>query len=476
MTSNTKHIALFFVLLVFLIGIALWIPSDAGRPEEEDHDSTAQKPNAGKVSVKHVASAAEDTSSHTFSFPRGFTWGVATSAFQTEGGNGLTDWDAWEKYNTAKAYHPGFTEKDIALAAQLGIQELRFSIEWARIEPAEGVWDRKELARVARLVQIMQRHSIRPFPNLHHFTLPRWVAEKGGLENDSFPYWYARYAGKVAKRLKPFGIVRWMTFKEPIVPIETGYLNGAWPPQKSRDIGGAAKATWHFVAAHKRAYIVLHRTLDTTGHRIQVGMAYLDHLFLPENPKSDEDNRIVHLMNFGNEMMIRATEDYMDYVGLNYYTRSVVSFSTSTVMFGRLPVAVGYANNKDADGSMEIYPEGIRMLVARYYSFKKPILITENGVNDRKDLKRAQFISDHLRELHRALPEAKAAGAPIIGYFYWTLTDNFEWDERKLSHFGLIGVDPKTGAREVRSSALFFRDAIRARGVSEKMRSDYHLQ
>lgn len=476
MTSHRKHIVLFSVILALLVGIAVWIPSDAERPEEKTADSVTRKPNTGKASGKRTTSIVEDTSSRTFSFPKGFVWGVATSAFQTEGGNGLTDWDAWDNYRSANAYHPGFTEEDIALAARLGIQELRFSIEWARVEPAEGVWDRKELAHVAYLVRIMQRHGIRPFPNLHHFTLPRWVAEKGGLENDSFPHWYARYAGKIAKRLKPFGIVRWMTFNEPIVPIETGYLNGSWPPQKSRDVEAAAKATWHLVAAHKRAYVILHRTLDTAGRRIQVGMAYLPHLFLPANPKSDADNRVVHLMRFGSEMILRATEDYMDYLGLNYYTRSVVGFSTATVMFGRLPVAVGYTDNKDADGTMEIYPEGIRMLVERYYSFKKPILITENGVNDRKDAKRAQFITDHLRELHRALPDAKAAGAPIIGYFYWTLTDNFEWDERKLSHFGLIGVDPKTGTREARSSALFFRDAIRARGISEKMRTDYRLQ
>jgi len=472
MTSHRKHIVFFSVFLALLVGIALWMSSDTERPKEETRESASHKPKTAPAAQKTSA----DTALRTFTFPRNFVWGAATSAFQTEGGNGLTDWDAWDKYRNAKAYHPGFTDQDISLAAQLGIQELRFSIEWARVEPEQGVWDQKELTHAAYLVRTMQRHGIRPFPNLHHFTLPRWVAERGGVENDSFPYWYAQYAGKVAKRLKPFGIVRWMTFNEPIVPIETGYLNGVWPPGKSRDVEGAVKATWHFVAAHKRAYTVLHRILDTPERKIQVGMAYLPHLFVPKNPKSEEDRRVASLMGFGSEMMLRATEDYMDYLGLNYYTRSVVSFSTATVMFGRLPVAVGYTDNKDANGNMEIYPEGIRILVASYYSFKKPILITENGVNDRKDLKRAQFISDHLRELRRALPEAKAAGAPIIGYFYWTLTDNFEWDERKLSHFGLIGVDPKTGVREVRPSALFFRDAIRARGISEKMRSEYHLQ
>ncbi|MFA6407645.1 MAG: family 1 glycosylhydrolase [Candidatus Paceibacterota bacterium] len=417
-----------------------------------------------------------DVSDSTFLFPKNFIWGVATSAFQSEGGDGKTDWDTWDKYQKSNPIHPGFTNEDISLAHDIGIQELRFSIEWAKVEPKEGVWDKVALTHYRNLAREMQRKNIRPFPNLHHFTLPQWLAEKGGLENDSFPYWYARYVKKIAQTMKPLHIIRWMTFNEPVVPIETGYLNGVWPPFKNRDIGGAKRATWNIIRAHKRGYLEIHKTLDTPGHHVSVGMAYLDHLFVPDDPESKKDQQVVDLLDFGNSMIIRATEEYQDFIGLNYYNRSIVNFSTASVVFGNIPIAVGYNTNPNGpttENGGNIYPRGIYELILKYQSFEKPIIIAENGIWDSKDATRRKFIVDHLRETHRAMQLLAKTKSPVIGYFYWTLFDNYEWGELKMTPFGLIAVNPKTLVRAPRLSASLYHDIIRARGVTSTIQNTY---
>ncbi|MFA6365263.1 MAG: family 1 glycosylhydrolase [Candidatus Paceibacterota bacterium] len=446
-------------------------------------DTTKQKQDTQKeekVIKKTLPSQKENVSigspDSTFLFPKNFIWGVATSAFQSEGGDGKTDWDAWDKYQKSNPIHPGFTKKDIVLAHDIGIQELRFSIEWAKVEPEEGVWDNTALTHYQNLVREMQRQNIRPFLNLHHFTLPQWLTKKGGLENDSFPYWYARYAKTIAYAMKPFSIMRWMTFNEPVVPIETGYLNGDWPPFKSRDIGGAKRATWNIIRAHKRAYLTIHKTLDTPGHHVSVGMAYLDHLFVPDDSTSKKDQQVVDLLDFGNSMIIRATEDYQDFIGLNYYNRSVVNFSTATVVFGNIPIAVGYNTNPNGpttENGSAIYPRGIYELILKYRSFEKPIIIAENGIWDSKDNTRRKFIVNHLRETHRAMQMLAKTKSPVIGYFYWTLFDNYEWSELKMTPFGLIAVDPKTLVRTPRSSASLYHDIIRTHGVTPALQKKY---
>jgi beta-glucosidase len=420
----------------------------------------------GTLLVKKRSSGAD--AEH---FPNDFTFGLATSAFQCEGGDGKTDWDAWPTYANARPIHPGLTAEDISLAGSIGIHELRFSIEWARVEPREGEFNTAVLLEYVKLAESLERQHIRPFINLHHFTLPGWLAAKGGLTHEQFPKYFERYTTRVAKAMRHVSIERWMTFNEPLVPIEMGYLNGYWPPEHKGDTMGAARASWNIIRAHKLAYRVLHRQFDTLVDKPQVGMAYFDHLYLPANPNNIDDQRVAAFLDNNGHAIMDALEDYMDYIGINYYNRCLVAFSANAHPSSEHLIA---ASNPTPTGEMteermEIFPEGIRLLVERYVKYRKPILITENGIGDRSDTKRARFIAAHLREVHMLVRKYEHSTSPIIGYFYWTLADNFEWTNMRMSSFGLIAVDAATLRRSLRPSALFYRDVIAARGLTREV-------
>lgn len=430
----------------------------------------------GILTLSHSASRFKQHTKVATPLPHNFIFGLATSAFQTDGGNGKTDWDAWPAYQSGHAIHPKITLEDITLAEKIGIHELRFSLEWARIEPEEGKFDTAALQYYTLLATEMQRRNIRPFINLHHFTLPLWLAQKGGLTAVEFPLYFERYTSLVAQHMRPLGIMRWMTFNEPLVPIEMGYLNGFWPPQHKGDTEGAARASWNIICAHKRAYKALHKELDPyRGKKIAVGMAYFDHLYYAADKNSIDDRRVVAFLDQNGHAMMEALLDYMDYIGLNYYNRTIVQFSRAPHPNSEHLVA---ASNPAPTGElteerMEIFPEGISLLVDRYAKYNKPILITENGIGDRTDLHRGKFIVAHLRELQKSVDRYKNTASPIIGYFYWTLADNFEWSNMRMSSFGLIAVDQTNLTRSLRPSALLYRDIIKEKGITPNILEKY---
>lgn len=402
-------------------------------------------------------------------FPARFMWGVATSAFQDEGGAGLTDWDEFKPYRKTAPKHPGFTEDDLDLANELEIQSIRFSVEWARVEPTQGNWDEDELVRVRKHVRAMKKRGIEPFINLYHFTLPAWVAKRGGWENDSVPHWFAQYAQRVATALRKERVRWWMTMNEPSVVVSEGYLNGNFPPALKTDMERGLHARQNLVDAHFGAYDALHRVLDrpTQKFKVMVGIAHAADYYMPENPKDGGDRNATASVSFlASEQFIGAVRGAMDYVGINYYKRSVIKFSIWGAL-GYLHIPVGFVNSDDRD--FGIYPEGLYQLIHKYARFGKPILVTENGIEDAADKKRPAFIAEHLRVVARAAGELAGTKSPVLGYFYWTFHDNFEWNRYTLSQFGLVGVDPKTNERFIRPSALLYRDIIRSNAVPDTL-------
>jgi beta-glucosidase len=399
-------------------------------------------------------------------FPDGFIWGVATSAFQNEGGDGKTDWDSWASEKGIRSGFVGFTKTDILLAKKYGVQCIRTSIEWGRVEPAEGIWDEQELDRSFQLAKFAKKNGVQMMINLNHFTLPKWAAKKGGWENDDLPALFAAYAEKVAQKFKPLDIEYWMTFNEPIVLLAEGYLNGAFPPFRNGDLHGVISARRNIIRAHRAAYDALHRVSDTRRKRIRVGIAHSTSYYVPARIQSEDDQKATTVLDFiMNTDFIDAIEDRLDYIGLNYYSGWLIKFNPWSFFFG---VPVEYVNTKNSDDS--VYPEGLYRIVREFARYHKPIIVTENGVNDGADSKRPVFIMSHLLWLQKAAAEA-GPDAPVIGYFYWTLFDNFEWvnGDCVTSHFGLFSVDPHTKERVPRPSAAVFRDISRANGLTREL-------
>jgi len=434
-------------------------------------------------------------------FPAGFLWGAATSSHQVEGNNRLNDWWAWEQ--TPGHIHDGSVsgmasdwwqraEDDLALAAELGHNAHRLSIEWSRLQPTPDGWDPEPLARYRRLLERMHALGIEPLVTLHHFTLPVWLAERGGWRNARIVALFVRYAERVVEALGE-QCTLWCTINKPMVQLVYGMLFKVWPPGKGGPLG-VMQGLRHMVRAHAASYSRIHALQPDA----RVGFAKHVHLFDAADPSRWQDRlaagafdalfntRPLRMLARGchPERMQRVHSGqcgrpgvhrqrlaghitsgqrpprYLDWIGLNYYSRSMVRCGLRY----RNPWLLQRFVSPDApysmDGWGEIYPEGLERSLRRMGDLGVPVHVTEFGVPDNSDAQRPQFIVDHVAAMERAL----AAGVDLRGSFFWSLVDNFEWAEGWAARFGLIGVDPETQGRTVRDSAEVYRRIAAANG------------
>ena len=373
-----------------------------------------------------------------FVFPNGFYWGAATSAYQVEGNN-HNDWSEWEKtrdkgiedpinYISGRACdHYNRFREDFDIAKQLGHNAHRFSIEWSRIEPEEGKWNEKEIQHYQEVVNALRERGIEPFVTLWHWTLPLWVAKQGGWENKKTINDFARYCEKIANSLK--GIKFWMPINESEFWLANAYGSKNFPAPRKSFLAGF-KAYWNLAKAHK----VVYRKLKKISPDFIVGIVESTGWIEPNFTRW-----LLHeLRNFTFPRLVRG---YFDFFGLNYYRKRT---------FFKKPLEV-------SDMGWEIYPKGIYKIIKGAYSrFKKPIYITENGLADAQDKYRTEFIREHIKWIARAMKE----GLDVRGYMYWSLLDNFEWDNGFWPRFGLVEIDYKTVERKIRSSAFEYKKII----------------
>ncbi|MBI4925984.1 MAG: glycoside hydrolase family 1 protein [Bdellovibrio sp.] len=194
-------------------------------------------------------------------FPKDFKWCVATSAHQIEGYNTQSDWWDWEQTlgkikngdkSGAACDHWNRVAEDIDLLKNLNIKQYRFSIEWAKIEPNQDVWDSEAIAHYKKELQILSQAQIEPIITLHHFTLPRWFRKQGGWEWSEAPTEFLKYVQFVYKALgAPEQI--WITFNEPMVHLVGGYIAGVTPPGEKRAISGLIRPLKGLLQSHALA-------------------------------------------------------------------------------------------------------------------------------------------------------------------------------------------------------------------------------
>jgi len=394
---------------------------------------------------------------------RDFQFGVATSAHQIEGHNENSDWWRWE--STPGKIKNGDTsqiatdswnhlDEDIANLKWLGVDFYRFSVEWAKIEPQEGRFDEAMIDRYVAEIEKLKTAGIEPMVTLYHFTFPQWVAEKGGWDWDGLPKAFERFTVEVVSRIGP-RVRMWVTLNEPMTIIAAGYLSDVFPPAKN-DLRSIGVPMTHMVQAHALAYHAIHRLLDSPGFRPEVGLAH--HLrnfdaFHRLNPLDRYAARkFDQIFNWAIPKQTIGTQDFF---GLNYYSRDRVQVRP----FGKEMIERRTTPGAPVqDLGWEIYPDGMRRILDRVQALfpGMPIWITENGIADRADTSRASFIRDHLAIVDQEIQN----GAPIRGYAYWTLNDNFEWAEGYSAQFGLFSLEPGTLNRIPRSSAYDYRALI----------------
>ncbi|NOT35532.1 MAG: glycoside hydrolase family 1 protein [Candidatus Eisenbacteria bacterium] len=437
------------------------------------HAAEAPPSIASPDGMPHAEHAAEGPGIHSanFRFPPGFLWGAATSSHQVEGGNTNSDWWAWEQSGRVKepsgaaADHFNRYGADFDLARSLNHNAYRFSLEWSRIEPREGEFSAEGIAHYRQKLEALKARGMEPVLTIYHYTLPQWLAEKGGWENPEIENYFERFVVRVAKEYGD--LVRWwLTFNEPVVQAFKGWILGQWPPGKMKDFPTALQVVRRMLRAHVKAYHAIHEARPDA----MVSVAKHALALTPCNPKNRLDRLSVWARTYlFNHLFLDALHTgalrvpglfwenlphkrTLDFIGLNYYTRDFVRNTGLS-----LPGLVGdictlehhQKIGKRNDLGWEIYPEGLAHFLRTYSRYQLPILITENGLPVDKDEDRWTFIFLHLWQVARALDE----GINVIGYLHWSLLDNYEWADGFKARFGLIEVDYATQKRTVRESA-----------------------
>lgn len=441
--------------------------------------------------VRGVAvSPARPRPEATFHFPADFKWGVAVAAYQVEGDNVNSDWWAWEQEpGRIKEGHTSGracdwwrnAEADLDRAAGLGLNALRLSVEWSRIEPRPGTFDDRALERYAQILRGLRERGIEPMVTLHHFSNPRWLAERGGWEAPETVPLFARFGRRVVESLGRYCNL-WCTINEPNIYAFLGYLEGRFPPGKS-DLSAALRVMRNLLKGHAVAYRQIHAIQPDA----RVGFAHHMRVLDPVNARSWLDRRTARLtdfifnqvildaltggvwkppLGFGLALGLRRT---LDWIGLNYYTRDMIAFdrSQAQTMFSRHQRSEG-AELLDGDYG-EFYPRGIFRCLQRLARLGLPIYITENGIPDSDDDQRPRYILTHLHQVWRAIQLCY----PVMGYYHWTLVDNFEWAEGWTLRFGLIELDPATQRRRPRPSASLYADIARANAITPQIIDAY---
>ncbi len=421
-------------------------------------------------------------------FPEHFLWGVSTSAYQYEGGDVPNQWRAWERNGHIRSRDLRGracdwwenAERDLDLCAKLGLNALRLSVEWARVEPARGQWDAKAIERYRSLFAAARRRGLRLFLTLHHFTHPIWFEERGAFTHPAAPGAFAVFAARAAEYFGEF-CTDWVTFNEPNIYTAFGYLLGEFPPGKRYDLRRGMLALLGIHQAHAFAYDRLHAAQPEA----RVGMA-VHYAEFEASSRSLFDRWLrdayhllfnqssLHLLRQG-ELPARwwlpaarlpDVRGKIDWIGLNVYNRFHVRFSS----LPRSPGAAGLwvpAEVPQGDPGTdypygEACPPAVRSAVRDYSALGCPMLVTENGVPDRADRIRPWVMVSTLREMHALIAE----GFDLRGYFHWSLVDNFEWTQGWTLRFGLYQLDPATQERLPRPSAELFRRMVAANGVS----------
>lgn len=412
------------------------------------------------------------------SFPKRFLWGAATAAHQVEG-NTHNQWSVWELENAkslaaASEYHYKDLESwdwteteakaatnyvsgdasghydryedDFDILQKLHMNSFRFSVEWSRIEPEEGVWNAEAIEHYKQYVRSLKKRDIEPVMTLFHFTLPVWFADRGGFAERKNTKYFVRFAEKIISELGA-DIKYIITINEPEVYAAESYIQGHWPPAMLNK-RVAWKVLKNLAYTHNQTAKLIHGM----NRRYKVSIAKNSVYFYAGDDAVLSRKTADIMQHFQDDYFLKKVVKQCDFLGVNYYFSNRV---------------YGYRiHNPDetlSDLGWDLSPANIQQALERLHEkYHLPIMITENGLADSQDQHRKWWITHTIMAMQKAM----ANGVDLIGYLHWSLLDNFEWDKGKWPRFGLIAVDYTTQKRTARPSAVWFA------GVIKKLRAE----
>ncbi|GAM67115.1 beta-galactosidase [Vibrio sp. JCM 19236] len=435
---------------------------------------------------------------------RDFTFGVATSSYQIEGGadqGGRTPsiWDTFCRKPGAvdnadngdiACNHYELWQQDIEMIQSLGVDAYRLSMAWPRILPRDGEVNPEGLAFYEQIIDECHARGLKVYVTLYHWDLPQYLEDKGGWLNRETAYKFAEYAEVVSKH---FGdkIDVYTTLNEPFVSAFLGYRWGEHAPGIKGEKEGYL-ASHHLMLGHGLAMPVLRKNAPNAMHgvvfnatpsypltEVDQGAAdyceaenfhwFIDPVLKGEYPAAVMEKRAdaMPMILDGDLEIISAP---VDYIGINYYTRSVAKFNEQGDV-----ETIKMEESESTFIGWEIYPDGLRDLLIRLhnrYDNIPPMYITENGAagNDSvengeiDDEQRVRYFQGHLNAVDEAIKE----GVRVDGYFAWSLMDNFEWAFGYRQRFGIVHVDYATQKRTLKNSAIAYRNMLLERAEENK--------
>ncbi|MEV6477050.1 GH1 family beta-glucosidase [Streptomyces sp. NPDC051657] len=435
-------------------------------------------------------------------FPADFTWGVATAAYQIEGavaedGRSPSIWDTFS--HTPGTIDNGDTgdvacdhyhrvPEDIGLIKRLGADAYRFSVAWPRVVPGgDGPVNKAGLDFYDRLVDGLLEAGVTPFATLYHWDLPQALQDRGGWTVRETSEHFAAYASHVVERLGD-RVKDWATLNEPLCSAWIGHLEGRMAPGLT-DLTAAVRASYHLHLGHGLAV----RAIRAASSDARVGIV---NNLSPVEPASASEGDVAaarradgHINRwwldpilgrgypqdmveeYGVELPVRPGDletiaAPLDWMGLNYYFRQIVTADPDGTAPRAKQVSVPGARLTHMD--WEVHAEGLEQLLLRLteeYGVQR-IYVTENGSayedvvaadGSVHDPERLRYLEEHLAACARAVDK----GAPLAGYFAWSLMDNFEWAYGYDKRFGLVHVDYATQRRTVKSSGRRYAELVR---------------
>ena len=423
--------------------------------------------------------------------PQDFLVGAATAAHQVEGNNIHSDYWAMEHMKYGNFNEPSLDavdhynryEEDIKMVAEAGLNAYRFSIEWARIEPEQGVYDENETEHYRKVLTCCRENGVEPIVTMMHFTSPKWLIENGGWENEATVEAFKNYCQYVTEQLGD--LMHYVcTINEANMGIQVAAISARYRAQmmekmqrmqqggaeEKKDLEGTAQVGMNFndmmanmqkqkeenveifgtdtlqtfVSARTpegdmlviRAHQAARAAMKAVKPELQIGLTLSLHDIQAQ--EGGEETAAKEWVDEFTHYVPYIKED--DFFGLQNYSRSLIGPN------GILPVPEG-AEITQMD--YEYYPEGLEHVIRRVYEeIPMPIMVTENGIATADDTRRVAYIQTAMNGVENCIQD----GIPVKGYMYWSMMDNFEWQKGFGMTFGLISVDRTTQTRTAKPS------------------------
>lgn len=403
-------------------------------------------------------------------FPAGFLWGTASAAYQVEGDNRNSDWWEFEQdpgriangdSAAVACDHYHRYRDDFRLLRELNQNAHRLSIEWSRIEPAEGEFDSRQIRHYRDVLGELREQGIEPMVTLHHFTSPLWFAHKGGWSANGAAYGFLPFVHKVVDELGDL-IRLWCTINEPGIYGANGWITGEFPPGRHGDLAGMYRVTSNMRRAHELAYAAIKRKWPDAS----VGLSHHKFLFMPASSKrrdrlaAQTAQAVVDRWPVAPGQFRRIVEASCDYIGIAHYWGQMCAFDPSRPK----EQFIRRFNVPDVpvtDMGWSADPAWMRTVLNELRGIGKPVYVTENGLASNDDGWRQRYLTQILDNVRLAIED----GVDVRGYFHWTNMDNFEWARGYSMRFGLIAVDRKTLERTIKPSGRLYGRIAAANAV-----------